>query len=179
MSWRKCKYSEIRSLHKYNSNKKITLMEEVLLLRGDVPRRCSLRLSIFFRNPYPTNIQTCGSSLIQLVMQMHVFRGNIFPGGWFSARLLFEHNPVKYVRLCNILFICCNVSTKSPQNWSLLFTNLYSSNITMFGFVMVPNFMNSLRIACELLHLIKDIDRKIGVRSEPQFENLKNRSPEE
>ncbi len=42
-------------------------------------RRCPEE--IFFRNPYPTNIQTCGSSLIQLVMQMHVFRGKIFPGG--------------------------------------------------------------------------------------------------
>ena len=42
-------------------------------------RRCPEE--IFFRNPYPTNIQTCGSSLVQLVMQMHVFRGKIFPGG--------------------------------------------------------------------------------------------------
>ncbi len=50
-------------------------------------RRCNLRLSIFFTNPYPTNIQTYGSSLIQLLTQMHVFRGNVFPGGWFSARL--------------------------------------------------------------------------------------------
>ena len=57
MSRRKCKYSEIRSLHKYNANKKITLIEKVLLLRGDVPRRCNLRLSIFFRKPLPNQYQ--------------------------------------------------------------------------------------------------------------------------
>ena len=47
--------------------------------------RCTLILSILFTNPYSTNIRTCGSGLIQLLTQMHVFRGNVFPGGWFSS----------------------------------------------------------------------------------------------
>ena len=49
--------------------------------------RCNLILSIFYMNPHPTNIRTYGSWLIQLLTQMHVFRGNAFPGGWFSSRI--------------------------------------------------------------------------------------------
>ena len=58
----------------------------------------------------------------------------------FPHDSLSEHNPGKYVRLCSILFKCYNVSTKSPHNWSLLFTNPYPSNITMFRFVMMYTF---------------------------------------
>ena len=55
------------------------VMCEMLLLKGDV-------LSDF-RFYSETHTQTCGSSLIQLLMQMHVFRGKIFPGGRFFAQL--------------------------------------------------------------------------------------------
>ena len=65
----------------------------------------------------------------------------------FPHDSLSEHNPGKYVRLCSILFKCCNVSTKSPHNWSFLYTNPYPSNITMFGFVVMANFAHSFRIA--------------------------------
>ena len=64
--------------------------------------------------------------------------------------LIFPMTPYLItVRLCRILFKCCNVSTKSPRNWSVLYTNPYPSNITMFRFVVVANFMNSLRVAYE------------------------------
>jgi len=150
MSWRKCKYSEIRSLHKYNSNKKITLMEEVLLLRGDVPRRFSSETPTRPISKHVAQVWsswwckcTCSEERSSLVVD-------------FPHDSLSEQNPGKYVRLCSILFKCCNVSTKSPHNWSFLYTNPYPSNITMFRFLMVANFARGLRIAYVLFNLIKE-----------------------
>ncbi len=48
-------------------------------------RKCTLRWSIFFTNLYPANIQTNRSGLIQFLMQKHVFRENVHPGGRFST----------------------------------------------------------------------------------------------